>query len=142
MVSDLSMAASRSVALALAASLAAGCGGNPHAQRAARPALPRTVAVRLAAVSEQVARELDTGNACEARTTAQQLQRQTIQAINGARVPAALQEPLQSTVNDLAARIRCVPAPPQIAPLTPRSNGQGKHKGHEKHKGHGGDQGD
>ena len=117
--------------------VAAGCGGRHHAHTSQRPKLPRALAVRLAAASAQVARKLDAGDSCGARAAAQNLQQRTIDAINGGGVPAALQEPLQSTVTDLAARIRCTPQPTPAPPATPAKNHGHEHKDHGKHKGHG-----
>jgi hypothetical protein len=128
----------------VAATTIAGCGATRHAQTQprARPALPHALGVRLAAASGEVARKLETGDACGALAAARRLQQQTIAAINAGNVPGALQEPLQSTVTDLAARIDCRPAPaaPPAAPPA-KQHGEG-HENHGKHKGHGGDEGD
>ena len=114
--------------LALVAALAA-CGG--HARRAApQPRLPHTLAVRLAALSDDVARKLDAGDDCGALAAARNLQQQTIVAINARRVPPALQEPLQGAANSLAVRIRCTPPAP--APQKEHKH-KGRGKGHEKH---------
>ena len=128
-------------AVVAAALAAAGCGGNHHARSTSppRPKLPHMLATQLAAASADVARKLDAGDACGALAAARSLQQRTIDAINVGDVPGVLQEPLQSAVTDLAARIRCVPPP--AAPAAP-----GKHHGHEhddhgKHKGDGGDEG-
>ena len=67
----------------------AGCG---HAKHAAPPQLPRPLAQRLA-------QEADTVNT---RSEALRLQRRVIAAINAGRVPAALQEELQSRANGVA----------------------------------------
>lgn len=69
---------------------------------------------------------MDAGDSCRALTLAQQLQQETVTAINAGRVPAAFQEQLGSTVGDLVSRIRCVPA------TKPHDNG--KHKGKDKNK--------
>ena len=76
--------------VSLTACSLAGCG---HAKRAApRPHLPRPLAQRLA-------READ---AVHTRGGARRLQRDVIAAINAGRVPAALQEELQSRANAVA----------------------------------------
>ena len=61
---------------------------------------------------------------------ATQLQEETIAAINSGRVAGALLEPLSTGVNDLAARVKCVPPP---APQQDEK-GRRKHKGHDKKK--------
>lgn len=123
--------------MALAAALClAGCGSD-ESDVAPAPTIPRPLAVALADRSAAVARSLDTGDECGALTLAQDLQQQTIAAINAGRVPAVFQEPLQDRVNDLAARIRCEPPTPVV-----EEPGKGKDKhGHDKgkKKGHKGD---
>jgi hypothetical protein len=95
---------------ALAAALClAGCGSGSEHRVAPRPKLPHTVAAALASRSDEVARTLTAGDICGAASRAQQLQQETIAAINGGQVPAAFQEQLGSTVADLVSRIRCVP---------------------------------
>ena len=69
--------------------------------------------------SEAVGAALRRGDACEARERAEELQRRAVRAINAGEVPAAFQEELQSTVNDLADRVDCVPEPPAVVPPTP-----------------------
>jgi hypothetical protein len=121
---------------------AAGCGGGhrPRSSRPPRPKLPHALAVQLAAASTDVARKLDAGDTCGALTAARSLQQRTIDAINGGRVPGALQEPLQSSVSDLAGRIRCTPQP-VVRPAPPaKGHGHGHEdhgQGHGKHKGDG-----
>jgi hypothetical protein len=62
---------------------------------------------------------------------AQQLQQQTVTAINAGRVPSAFQEQLGSTVTDLVSRIHCVPAP--------NKHDNGKREGEKKNKHEGND---
>jgi hypothetical protein len=69
----------------------AGCGETKHAPP---PHLPPALAQRLA-------READ---AVHTREAASRLQRRVIAAINAGRVPAALQEELQSRANAVAAQ--------------------------------------
>ena len=110
--------------------LAACGGGQRHATPP--PALPKSLASTLAARAEQVAAALDAGDSCRGATLAQRLQRDTIAAINAHRIPPALQEQVSGSVNDLAARIVCVPPPRPPE----EKHDHGKHKGHEKkHKG-------
>ena len=70
-------------------------------------ALPPDLARQLVAGSEGIVEKLDEGDECAASEAAQTLRRQTIEAINAGRVPAALQEELQGSVNELAETIRC-----------------------------------
>jgi len=112
---------------ALAAALClAGCGGGSQHRAAPQPKLPPPVATALASRSDDVAQTLAAGDSCRALTLAQQLQQETVAAINAGRVPAPFQEQLGSTVGDLVARIRCVPA------VKPHDSG--KHKGKDKQK--------
>jgi hypothetical protein len=111
----------------LAAALTlAGCGSGSADRVAAKPKLPPPVAAALASRSDEVAQTLAAGDSCRALTLAQQLQRETVAAINAGRVPAPFLEPLGSTVGDLVSRIRCVPA------VKPHDSG--KHKGKDKKK--------
>jgi len=116
-----------------AALLLAGCGSGSE-QRAApppQPRLPRPVAAALASGSDEVAQALNAADPCRALTRAQQLQEQTVTAINAGRIPSAFQEQLGSTVADLVSRIHCVPAP--------NEHDNGKHNGEKKNKHEGND---
>ena len=118
------------LAAALAAVLClAGCGSGPEHRAAPQPRLPQPVAAALASRSDEVARALTAGDACRAHGLAQQLQRETIAAINAGRIPGAFQEQLGSTVGDLVSRIQCVPVEKQ--------HDRGKHKGKHKKDGEG-----
>jgi hypothetical protein len=75
----------------------------------------------LASRSDEVAQALNAGDPCRASSLAQQVQQETVTAINDGRIPGAFQEQLASTVADLVSRIHCVP--PQ------NSHDNGKHKG-------------
>jgi hypothetical protein len=112
---------------ALAAALClAGCGGGSEPRVSPQPKLAKPVASALSERSDLVAQALAAGDSCRALSAARELQREAIAAINAGRVPRPFQEHLGSTVNDLVARIRCVP------PAADRED-NGKHKG--KHKG-------
>jgi outer membrane murein-binding lipoprotein Lpp len=111
----------------LAAALTlAGCGSGSEERAARLPKLSPPVAAALAALSDEVAQTLATGDSCRALRVARQLQQETVAAINAGRVPAPFQEQLGSTVGDLVSRIRCVPA------VSPHDSG--KHKGKDKKK--------
>jgi len=115
-------------ALAVALCLA-GCGSGSERRAAPQPKLPAPVASALASRSDEVAQALAGGDHCRALALAQQLQQETIAAINAGRVPGAFQEQLGSTVGDLVSRIQCVPA------SKPRDDGKRKGKHKKKHKG-------
>ena len=117
-------------ALAAALSLA-GCGSGSAERAASQPKLPPPVAAALASRSDQVAQTLAAGDSCRALTLAQQLQQETVAAINAGRVPTPFQEQLSSTVGDLVSRISCVPA------VKPRDSGKHKGKHKKKHEGDG-----
>ena len=122
----------RELGAALAVALClAGCGSGAGRHTAPPPRLPRALAAALAARSDAVAQALDAGDSCGALSLAQDLQRQTIAAINAGRVSGPLQEPLQGAANLLVGRIRCTPAAP-----APGKYGDhpGKSKGREKHE--------
>ena len=76
--------------------------------------------------SDAVAQALDAGDSCLALVLARDLQQQSIGEVNAGHVPASLQEPLQSAVNQLAARIRCV------APSADDKHGK-RHKKKDEH---------
>jgi hypothetical protein len=119
----------RNAAIAVAfVAIPAGCGGAPRATPPP-PKLPHDLATQLATLSDQVAAQLDGGNACAAFQTARQLDTRTVQAIDSGRVPVALQQPLRNAAGDLAGSIHCTPPPPKD---------HGKHEGHGKHKRDGG----
>jgi hypothetical protein len=123
----------RDLGAALAAALfLAGCGSGADKDVAPQPTLPRQLAVSLAGQSDSVARALDAGDECTASRLAVQLQQQTIAAINAGRVPGPFLETLQDRVNDLAARIRCVPAPAPEEPKDDKGHEKGKKKKHDK----------
>jgi hypothetical protein len=115
-------------ALAVALCLA-GCGSGSEHRAAPQPKLPRPVAAALASRSDEVERALTAGDSCRALNLAQQLQRETVAAINHKRIAGAFQEQLGSAVGDLVSRISCVPVE--------NTQDQGKHndksKGKHKH---------
>jgi hypothetical protein len=114
---------------ALAAALClAGCGSGSEHRVAPQPKLPEPIASALASRSDEIAHALAGGDQCRALSLAQQLQQETISAINAGRVPGAFQEQLGSTVGDLLSRIQCVPA------VKPPESGKHKGKGKKKHE--------
>jgi hypothetical protein len=123
---------SRILPLAIAVMLA-GCGGSRSARP--EPTLPAPLAARLAERADETARLAAAGDDCGARKQALALQVATVAAINANQVPGALQEPLQTSANDLVSRIVCVPPPAQ----TTTGDGEGKKHGKAKGKGRGKD---
>jgi hypothetical protein len=108
----------------------AGCGSGSDPRAAPQPKLLHSVATALASRSDEVAGALAAGDLCRALSVAQQLQQETVAAINNRQVLGAFQEQLGSAVADLVSRIRCVP------PVNKHDNG--KHNGQKK-KGEGND---
>ena len=102
-----------SLALALAAFAAAGCGGTTkHAAAKPPPRLPRTLAQTWAQQADGVAAALAAGDGCTAQQLARTLQAEVAQAVSARAVPHAFREQLVATVDDLPGRITCNPAPP------------------------------
>jgi hypothetical protein len=112
----------------------AGCGGSRS--RGPEATLPAPLAARLAAYADETARLAATGDGCGAREQALALQRATVAAINAHQVPNALQEPLQSSANDLVNRIACTPPPATTTTTTTTGDGNGNKHGKGKGKGH------
>jgi len=83
--------------------LAAGCGGEESGPS-------NDVAERLAVRSESVATEVEAGDACAARSEAEELQREAIAAVNDGDLPEEIQEAVLGSVNALLAAIGCDPA--------------------------------
>jgi hypothetical protein len=127
---QLELGAALSAALCLA-----GCGGGGEHRAAPQPKLPAPIARDLAARSDRVAAALAEDNSCRALAEANALQRETVAAINARRVPAALQEDLSGTVNDLVRRIECVPPPVEDKHGKEGDEHKGKGKGKKKHGG-------
>lgn len=124
-------------AAALVAALAlAGCGGDDRAsnatETAAAPTLPRALAEELALASDDVAELLEAGDGCAASERAADLRERALAAVESGDVPTALEEPLVTAVEGLAARIVCEPATTEE---DDQDRGKGKGKGKEKDKG-------
>jgi hypothetical protein len=133
----------RSAAVLATVVVLAGCG----AERAApptRPHLPHALGAAWRKDADAVADALAVGDGCLARQRAVALRTAVITAVNAHRLPPRFQESLVGAVNDLASRIRCVPATPAPAPAPTPAPAPPAHEdhghGHGKHKGH--DQGD
>jgi hypothetical protein len=119
------------VAASSCALLLAGCGGGETRQQrpAPRPRLPHAVAQQLAAQADRIGERLAANDRCGAVADASRLQSQVIDAINAHRVPRRLQEPLQSAVNSLAARVgACVDERKPEHKEKPKHEKKGKHE--------------
>ena len=128
------MKSRRTAASVLGLVVLGGCGSGAQKRAAPPPPrLPAALAGQLAVASDAVAAALDSGDGCSALTAAQALQQQTRAAVAAHRVAAPLQQPLQATVDDLVARIQCVPL--AGAGNQPQANDQGRGKDKGKHKG-------
>jgi hypothetical protein len=127
-------AALGAVALALAV---AGCGsGGGATTQAAPPRLPHALGQAWAKEAAAVRSTLAAGDTCTAKTHAIELQGEVVAAVNAHRIPRPLLEPLSSGVNDLVARITCVP-PPAVTPGRSGEHGHGPGKKHGKGNGEG-----
>jgi hypothetical protein len=115
-------------ALALAAG---GCGGEEAARP--RPTLAPAVADRLAAQSDAIAEALDAGDVCTAAVRADELQDETLRAINAGQVPPAFQEDLTARVNELVNTVNCERADEDDDDDEGEGNGKGK-KGKKKNE--------
>jgi hypothetical protein len=115
-------------AAALAALCLSGCGAGAKRAAPHPPKLPRDVATSLATRSDAVAAALAAGDGCRALSLARTLQAETVGAINARRVPPRLQEQLSGSVNELVARVTCVPPTPVIEehgePQKPKQHGK------------------
>ncbi|MFL6028602.1 MAG: hypothetical protein ACJ74D_01040 [Gaiellaceae bacterium] len=112
-----------------------GCGADAKRATPRPPTLPRALATQLAARSDAVANALAEGESCRARALAEQLRRDAIAAVNGRRIDTRLQEELTGAVNDLAARVRCVP--PVVQPPAGDQHDEDHERGKHEGKGHG-----
>jgi hypothetical protein len=106
------------------------CGGAKQAAPPP-PTFSHSLASSLATQSDAVADALAAGDTCRALGLAQRLQQSTIAAINGGRVAAGLQEQLSGAVNELVARVQCVPP----APPAKKEHGEHGKKHDKKHEG-------
>jgi hypothetical protein len=120
----------RRIPLLTLAVVLAGCGGSRSTPP--EPTLPAPLAARLAAYADGTARLAAAGDACGAHEQALALQGATVAAINVRQVPGVLQEPLQTSANDLVSRIVCTPPPVQTTTGNGNGKKHGKGKGHKK----------
>jgi hypothetical protein len=123
---------------ACSAFLIAGCGGggDPADPRtSAAPIIQRPVAQELANRSDEVARLLETGNACAALGEASRLRAELARAIDRHLIPQRYRTGLARAVNGIRGQIVCRREPPPSPP--PPSEDGGKKKPKKPGKGHG-----
>ena len=89
----------------------AGCGGGVD-EATTEPTLPAGLAQDLADQADAIALAYESGDECKAAQQADVLNQAVIEAINGGKVPAELQESLQGTANKLVNEINCPEPPP------------------------------
>jgi hypothetical protein len=120
---------------ACSAFLLAGCGGGDPADSRmnAAPTIQRPVARQLATRSDEVARLLETGNACAAVVEASRLRADLTRAIDRHLIPQRYRTDLIRAVHEIRGQIVCRREPP---PPPPSEDG-GKKKGKKHGKGHG-----
>jgi hypothetical protein len=119
---------------ACSAFLLAGCGGggDPVDPRtSAAPTIHRPVAQQLANRSDEVARLLETGNACAALGEATRLRAGLARAVDRHLIPQLYRTDLARAVNGIRGQIVCRREPP------PPSEARGKKKPKKRGKGHG-----
>lgn len=95
--------------------LLAGCGGGGAEieKTAPGPRIEGASAERLAGLSDEVARRLETGDACGAAEAAVQLRDGVSEAINDGAIPTIYLEDLSGFANELEAQIPvCAEKPP------------------------------
>jgi hypothetical protein len=95
-------------ACASAGLLIAGCGG----QDSESSGIPPELAERLAAASDGVAGQLESGNPCEALRSTERLERAGRAAARSGQVPAPFAGELLTSIEDLRRSIECTPPPP------------------------------
>jgi hypothetical protein len=126
-----------SAALALAL---AGCGGSEGETETevAGPTIERATAERLAALSDEVGRSLDAGDACAALDAATRLREGVTAAINDGKVPTVYLEDLSGLTNEIEAQIpECAgpaPTPPEDEGQEDEDDDDGAKKGRKREK--------
>jgi hypothetical protein len=103
-----------SVVLAVAL---AGCGGDGEEPEVSGPRIERPIATELAGLSDEVARQLESGDPCGARDSAARLREGVTAAINDGKVPEVYLEDLSGLANEIEAQIpECAPPEPPPPP--------------------------
>jgi hypothetical protein len=107
-------AAGLAILLALASIVLTACGssGDDTTTTATRPAVSRETADQLAKLSDRIATDLNAGETCSAAIAADDLQ----DAIQDARMSAALRPGVEEVVTDLVNQVNCPPPPPPPEP--------------------------
>jgi hypothetical protein len=120
----------KAVALAITfalASLALGaCGSDGGADAPPKPAVPAATANRLAALSDEVASDLEAGETCTAAGEADDL----LAAVQDAELPSSISSGVESAAQSLVNEVNC-PPPPEPEP---KKHKEEKDHGDEKSK--------
>jgi hypothetical protein len=121
---------------ALAVALA-GCGGTDEAAEteAQGPRIESAIANELAAISEEIADRLESGDRCGAADSAARLRDGVTAAINDGKVPTAYLEDLSGLANELTFEVQpCAEpaAPPEEDEDDDDDESKGKKKGEDK----------
>ena len=90
----------------LLALVAAGCGGGSE-EPASAPAIPRTLAQRLADQADAIAATYESGDQCAAAHEADDFLAAARQAVETGRIPPELQDQLLTAANDVVNEINC-----------------------------------
>ena len=96
------------------------------------PRIESAVANDLAAVSEEIADRLESGDRCGAAEAAARLRDGVTAAINEGKVPEVYLEDLSGLANELSFAVQPCAATPPPPPDEDDDNGRGKKKGKEK----------
>jgi hypothetical protein len=106
----------------------AGCGGDAEEAQpeVSGPRIERPIATELADLSDEVARQLESGDPCGAAATAARLREGVTAAINDGKVPEVYLEDLSGLANEIEVQIpECAETPP------PDEDDEGRKKGKE-----------
>jgi len=115
----------------------AGCGESRTETNAETPGpkIERATAERLAALSDELAGHLESGDSCAASQSAARLRERVTQAIADRKVPDAYLEDLSGLANELELQTpKCVEPPPPSDDDDNEDEGKGKKKGKKKDK--------
>lgn len=112
-----------------------GCGGTDEEPEVQGPRIESATANDLAAISEEIADRLDSGDRCGAAESAARLRDGVTAAINGGKVPDVYLEDLSGLANELTFELQpCAEPAPDEDEEEDEDDGKGKGKGKKKGK--------